>query len=131
MYTRVEWCVLLAKVYYLSIMSLIFFNYIIKRFSFGEKTSLNHVANFPRLHPLQRVLFWWQDLSQSCGGFSSIKSSSKGSILIHMKKQKIWASQNIRWIGLFFVYLLLLFVKPIFNLANKTNSLIFFVYFIL
>ena len=43
---------------------------------------LNHVADFLQLHLLQKVLFWWHDLSQLCGGFSTSTSSSKGYILV-------------------------------------------------
>ena len=42
---------------YLLIMWQIFFNYILfKRFYFGDKISLNQVADFLQLHPLQKVL---------------------------------------------------------------------------
>ena len=60
---------------FFSIMRRIFYNYIFKRFYFGNKTFLNHVADFLQLH-LQNVLFWWQDLSQSWGRFSTATSSS-------------------------------------------------------
>ena len=74
-----------------SIMWLIFYNYILfKRFYFDDKISLNHVVDFLQLHPLQKVLFWWQDLSQSCGGFSSATSSSKGSILVTRSLSILW-----------------------------------------
>ena len=84
---------------YLSIMWGIFYSYmwwtffsyiLFKRFYFGDKISLHLVADFLQLHHLQKVLFWWQDISQSCGGFStatcggpsSATSTSKGSILV-------------------------------------------------
>ena len=42
----------------------IFYIYILfKRFYFGDKIFLNHVADFRQLYHLQNVLFWWQDLS--------------------------------------------------------------------
>ena len=67
----------------LSIMWRIFYSYIFFRmFYFGDKISLNHVADFLQLHLLQNVLFWWWDLSQSYGGFSTATSSSEGSILV-------------------------------------------------
>ena len=75
----------------LSIMWRIFFSYILfKRFYLGDKISLNHMADFLQLHPLQKVLFWWQDLSQSCGGFSSATSSSKGFILVTRYLSIMW-----------------------------------------
>ena len=43
---------------------------------FGDKNSLN------QLQPLQKVLFWWQDLSQSSGRCSSATPSPKGSFLV-------------------------------------------------
>ena len=51
-------------------------------FYFGDKIFLNHVVDFLQLHLLQNVLFWWRDLSQSYGGFSTAKSSSEGSMLV-------------------------------------------------
>ena len=91
----------------------IFYNYIIFRMLyFGDKIFLNHVADFLQLH-LQKVLFWWQDLSQSCGGFlqlhhlqnvvfwwqnpsqscggfSTATSSSRGSILVTRSFSIMW-----------------------------------------
>ena len=80
----------------------IFFSYILfKRFYFGDKISLNHVADFLQLHPLQKVLFWWQDLSQSSGRFSSATSSSKDSILVKRSLSIMWR--------IFFIYILFYF----------------------
>ena len=67
------------------------YNYIIFRiFYFGDKIFLNYVADFLQLHLLQEVLFWWQDLSQSCGGFSTITSVSKGSIFVTRSLSIMW-----------------------------------------
>ena len=67
------------------------YNYIIFRmFYFGDKIFLNHVANFLQLRHLQNVLFWWQDLCQSCGRFSTTKSSSKGYILVTRSFSIMW-----------------------------------------
>ena len=74
-----------------SIMWRIFYNYIFfKRFYFGDKIFLNHVADFLQLNLLQKVLFWWQDLSQSCGGFSTTTSSSECCILVTRSFSIMW-----------------------------------------
>ena len=39
---------------------------------------------------LQNVVFWWQNLSQSCGRFSTTTSSSKGSILVTRSLSILW-----------------------------------------
>ena len=86
------------RIFY-SYMWWIFFSYILfKRFYFGDKISLNHVADFLQLHPLQKVLFWWQDLSQSSGRFSSATSFSKGSNLVTRYLSIMWR--------IFFTYIL-------------------------
>ena len=43
---------------------------------------LNYVADFLQLYLFQKVLFWWHDLSQLCGGFSTTTYFSKGSIFV-------------------------------------------------
>ena len=64
----------------------IFYNYIfIKRFYFGDKIFLNL-----KLHHLQNVLFWWQVVFQSCGGFSTATPSSRGSILVTRSFSIMW-----------------------------------------
>ena len=88
----IKYCIICILIHLsFSIMWLIFYNYILfKRFYFDDKISLNHVVDFLQLHPLQKVLFWWQDLSQSCGRFSSATSSSKGSILVTRSLSILW-----------------------------------------
>ena len=82
------------------------YNYIIFRmFYFGNKIFLNHVADFLQLHLFQNVQFLWQDLSQSCGGFSAATSSSECSILVTSKlstilgiNQVIHHFRNLEWV---------------------------------
>ena len=49
------------------------------------KMILNHVADFLQLHLLQKVLFWWQDISQS-----TTTSSSECSILVTRSFSIMW-----------------------------------------
>ena len=43
-----------------------------------------------QLNLLQKVLFWWQDLSQSCGRFSTTTSSSECCILVTRSFSIMW-----------------------------------------
>ena len=64
----------------------IFYNYIFfKRFYFCYMIFLNYVADFLQLHLLQKVLFWWQDISQS-----TTTSSSECSILVTRSFSIMW-----------------------------------------
>ena len=95
-----------------SIMWQIFYNQIFfKKFYFGDKSFLNHVAiflklhhlqyffekifvnyvaNFLQLHHLLNVVFWWQDLCQSCGAFSRTTSSSECCFLVTRSLSIMW-----------------------------------------
>ena len=73
-----------------SIMWRIFYSYIFfKRFYFGDKIFLNHVADFLQLHLLQNVLFWWQASYPPFWELIKL-SSSRGSILMIRSFSIIW-----------------------------------------
>ena len=73
-----------------SIMWRIFYSYIFfKRFYFGDKIFLNHVADFLQLHLLQNVLFWWQASYPPFWELIKL-SSSRGSILMTRSFSIIW-----------------------------------------